>query len=173
MSSRYPAAEDLNALDFVLMFVPIESALIAALQKDSSLPEYALKKNVALLSPANFLATVRTVASVWQIHKQNTNAKLIADRAGHLYDKFVGFVDNLTQVRMRMEQANVSFNKAFSQLSEGPGNLVSQAQKLSDLGARHAKHLAANLIEKTTESDNPDDSNLDDSHLRLVKPEDE
>jgi DNA recombination protein RmuC len=170
---NYPAAEDLNALDFVLMFVPIESALIAALQKDSSLPEYALKKNVALLSPANFLATVRTVASVWQIHKQNTNAKLIADRAGHLYDKFVGFVDNLTQVRMRMEQANVSFNKAFSQLSEGPGNLVSQAQKLSDLGARHAKHLAANLIEKTTESDNPDDSNLDDSHLRLVKPEDE
>jgi len=87
---NYPDVEELNALDFVLMFVPIESALIAALQSDPTLPEYALKQRVALLSPANFLATVRTVASVWRVHKQNTNAQDIARRAGLLYDKFVG-----------------------------------------------------------------------------------
>jgi DNA recombination protein RmuC len=165
---NYPNVDELNALDFVLMFVPIESALIAALHEDPGLPEYALKKNVALLSPANFLATVRTVSSVWQIHKQNTNAQLIAERAGHLYDKFKGFVDNMAKVRMRMEQSNVSFDKAFSQLSEGPGNLVGQAQKLSDLGARHAKHLEAGLVEKANESDDSDDP-----LLRLVKPKDE
>ena len=165
---NYPAAEDLNALDFVLMFVPIESALIAALQKDSSLPEYALKKNVALLSPANFLATVRTVASVWQIHKQNTNAKEIAQRAGFLYDKFVGFTDNLRQVGGRLDQARKAYDDAFSQLTTGSGNLVGQTEKLRALGAKHAKQLEAGLVEKATENDDSDDS-----HLRLVKPEDE
>ncbi|MGB5487516.1 MAG: DNA recombination protein RmuC, partial [Lysobacterales bacterium] len=102
---NYPDVEELNALDFVLMFVPIESALIVALQKDPGLPEYALQQRVALLSPANFLATVRTVASVWQVHKQNTNAQDIARRAGLLYDKFVGFTENLKAVGMRLDQA--------------------------------------------------------------------
>mgnify|MGYP001555952230 CR=1 FL=1 len=102
---NYPDVEDLNALDFVLMFVPIESALIVALQTDPGLPEYALKQRVALPSPANFLATVRTVASVWKVHKQNTNAQDIARRAGLLYDKFVGFIENLKNVGMRLEQA--------------------------------------------------------------------
>ena len=87
------------------MFVPIESALIVALQTDPGLPEYALKQRVALPSPANFLATVRTVASVWKVHKQNTNAQDIARRAGLLYDKFVGFIENLKNVGMRLEQA--------------------------------------------------------------------
>ena len=144
---NYPDADELNALDFVLMFVPIESALIGALQHDSTLPEFALKNRVALLSPANFLATVRTVASVWQIHKQNTNAQDIAQRAGLLYDKFVGFTDNLKNVGARLNQAQQSFDKAYKQLSGGPGNLVNQTQMLSKLGARHNKQLEAGLVE--------------------------
>ncbi len=161
---NYPDVEELNALDFVLMFVPIESALIAALQCDPTLPEYALKHRVALLSPANFLATVRTVASVWRVHKQNTNAQEIAERAGRLYDKFVGFIDNLKAVGMRLDQAKKSFDDAYSQLSSGSGNLVVQTQKLSKLGARHAKQLDAGLVEK---------SEGDDAHLRLVKEDNE
>ena len=90
---RYAEVPELNALDFVLMFVPIESALIAALQADPELPEYALRNEVALLSPTNCLVTLRTVASVWSVHKQNTNAQEIARRAGLLYDKFAGFVE--------------------------------------------------------------------------------
>lgn len=167
-AKNYPGAEDLNALDFVLMFVPIESALIAALQTDSTLPEYALKNRIALLSPANFLATVRTVASIWQVHKQNTNARDIAQRAGLLYDKFVGFVDNLRQVGSRLEQARKAYDDAYSQLSTGAGNLVGQTEKLSLLGARHAKQLEAGLVEKALETDDSDDS-----RLRLVKPEEE
>ena len=160
---NYPDVESLNALDFVLMFVPIESALIAALQSDPTLPEYALKHRVALLSPANFLATVRTVASVWQVHKQNTNAQDIAVRAGLLYDKFVGFTENMKGVGMRLGQAQKSFDDAYNQLATGAGNLVGQTEKLSKLGARHAKQLDAGLVEKAVG---------DDSHLRLIKEDD-
>ena len=165
---NYPDVEELNALDFVLMFVPIESALIVALQSDPTLPEYALRNRVALLSPANFLATVRTVASVWRVHKQNTNAQDIARRAGLLYDKFVGFTENLKDVGMRLDQAKKSFNDAYNQLSSGAGNLVGQTDKLSKLGARHAKQLEEGLVEKALA-----DPLEDDSHLRLVKGEDE
>jgi DNA recombination protein RmuC len=165
---NYPDVEELNALDFVLMFVPIESALIAALQNDPGLPEYALQHRVALLSPANFLATVRTVASVWQVHKQNTNAQDIARRAGLLYDKFVGFIDNLKAVGTRLDQAQQSFHDAYNQLTAGAGNLVGQTEKLSKLGARHAKQLDAALVDKAV-----GDSLEDDGHLRLVKEQDE
>ncbi|MDH4020353.1 MAG: DNA recombination protein RmuC [Xanthomonadales bacterium] len=161
---NYPDVEELNALDFVLMFVPIESALIVALQRDPGLPEYALQQRVALLSPANFLATVRTVASVWQVHKQNTNAQDIARRAGLLYDKFVGFTENLKTVGMRLDQARKSYDDAYNQLTTGAGNLVGQTDKLSKLGARHAKQLEAGLVEKAIE-----DTEEDDSHLRLIK----
>ena len=165
---NYPDVEELNALDFVLMFVPIESALIVALQRDPGLPEYALQQRVALLSPANFLATVRTVASVWQVHKQNTNAQDIARRAGLLYDKFVGFTENLKAVGTRLGQAQKSFDDAYNQLTTGAGNLVGQTDKLSKLGARHAKQLEAGLVEKAV-----GDTLEDDSHLRLVKDKDE
>jgi len=161
---NYPDVEELNALDFVLMFVPIESALIVALQRDPGLPEYALQQRVALLSPANFLATVRTVASVWQVHKQNTNAQDIARRAGLLYDKFVGFTENLKTVGMRLDQARKSYDDAYNQLTTGAGNLVGQTDKLSKLGARHAKQLEAGLVEKAIE-----DTEEDDNHLRLIK----
>jgi len=169
---NYPDVEELNALDFVLMFVPIESALIAALQSDPTLPEYALQQRVALLSPANFLATVRTVASVWQVHKQNTNAQDIARRAGLLYDKFVGFTENLKAVGTRLDQARKSFDDAYGQLTTGAGNLVGQTEKLSKLGARHARHLDAGLVEKAV-GDELEEQLPDDGHLRLVKEEDE
>jgi len=165
---NYPDVEELNALDFVLMFVPIESALIVALQKDPSLPEYALQQRVALLSPANFLATVRTVASVWQVHKQNTNAQDIARRAGLLYDKFVGFTENLKNVGTRLDQARKAYDDAYNQLTTGAGNLVGQTDKLSKLGARHAKQLEAGLVEKAI-----DETLDDDSYIKLVKEEDQ
>jgi DNA recombination protein RmuC len=165
---NYPDAEELNALDFVLMFVPIESALIAALQSDSGLPEYALQHRIALLSPANFLATVRTVASIWRVHKQNTNAQEIARRAGFLYDKFVGFTENLKSVGMRLDQAQKAYHDAYSQLATGSGNLVGQTEKLSKLGARHAKQLDAALVEKAA-----DENILDDSLPHLVEDDEQ
>jgi DNA recombination protein RmuC len=143
---RYAEIPELNALDFVLLFMPIEAALIEALQGDPQLAEFALRNKVALLSPTNFLATMRTVASVWSVHKQNNNAQEIAQRAGLLYDKFAGFVENLQQVGDRLRQAQQSYDKAFSQLSTGPGNLLRQTENLRELGARNTKQLAPGLV---------------------------
>jgi len=144
----YPELPGLQALDFVLMFVPIESALIEALQADAELPAFALERKVALLSPTNLLATLRTVAAVWSIHKQNSNALEIAGRAGLLYDKFAGFVDNLRAVGDRLRQAQQSYDDAFSQLSVGAGNLLRQAEMLRDLGARNTRQIDPRLLEQ-------------------------
>ena len=145
---RYAEIPELNSLDFVLMFVPIEAALIGALQADPELAEFGLRNKVALLSPTNFLATMRTVASVWSVHKQNKNAQEIASRA----DKFAGFVINLQQVGERLRQAQLSYDDAFSQLSTGSGNLLRQTDMLRDLGARATKQLDAGLVEEAKES---------------------
>ncbi len=145
---RYSELPGLDALDFVLMFVPVEAALIAALQADPELPVFALNHRIALISPTNFLATMRTVASVWAVHRQNRNAHEIARRAGMLYDKFCGFVDNLQKLGDRLQQAQQSYDDTFSQLSTGAGNLVRQTEMLRELGARNTKQLAAGLSEQ-------------------------
>jgi DNA recombination protein RmuC len=149
---RYAEIPELNALDFVLMFVPIEAALIEALRADPELPAFALRHRVAVLSPTNLLATLRTVASVWMVHKQNTNAQEIAGRAGLLYDKFKGFADNLQNIGMRIRQAQESYDSALGQLSRGPGNLVRQVEMLRELGARNTKQLDPALLEADDET---------------------
>jgi len=146
---RYSELPGLDALDFVLMFVPVEAALIAALQADADLPIFALSHRIALISPTNFLATMRTVASVWAVHRQNRNAHEIASRAGLLYDKFHGFVANLQKIGERLGQAQQSYDEAFSQLSTGSGNLVRQAELLRQLGARNTRQLEAGLSEQS------------------------
>jgi DNA recombination protein RmuC len=158
---RYAEIPELNSLDFVLMFVPIESALIAALQAEPELAEFALRNKVALLSPTNFLATMRTVGSVWSVHKQNKNAQEIARRAGLLYDKFSGFVDNLQGVGDRLRQAQQSYDEAFSQLSTGSGNLLRQTDMLRELGARNTKQLDQKLLEQN-ENENSDGEDSED-----------
>ena len=149
---RYSELPELDSLDFVLMFVPIEAALIGALQAEPALAEFALRNKVALLSPTNFLATMRTVGSVWAMHRQDRNAQEIARRAGLLYDKFVGFVENLQGVGDRLRQAQLSYESAFGQLSTGSGNLLNQATLLKKLGARHSKELDPRLGEKADET---------------------
>jgi DNA recombination protein RmuC len=149
---RYTEVAELNALDFVLMFVPIEAALIEALQAEPELAEFALLNKVALLSPTNFLATMRTVASVWSVHKQNRNAQEIARRAGLLYDKFAGFVGNLQGVGERLSQAQQSYDRAYGQLTSGAGNLLRQTEQLRELGARSTRQLDRALLENDRDS---------------------
>lgn len=158
---RYAEIPELNSLDFVLMFVPIEAALIGALQADPALAEFALRNKVALLSPTNFLATMRTVGSVWAVHRQNRNAQEIARRAGLLYDKFAGFVDSLKLVGDRIGQAQQTYETALNQLSTGSGNLLRQAEMLKELGARNTKQINTQLAEQAIEAAevDPDDEN--------------
>lgn len=165
---RYAEVADLNALDFVLMFVPIESALIEALQTDPELPAYALENKVALLSPTNLLATLRTVGSVWAIHRQNTNAQEIAGRAGRLYDKFADFVTAMQQIGDRLRQAQESYDTALNRLSSGAGNLLRQAEMLKELGARASKQVDPRLGEDESVDSEDETAEPGTSGLKVV-----
>ena len=141
----YTALLDGRALDFVLMFVPVESALIEAVRTDAGLYEYALARNIAIVSPSTLLATLRAVSHLWKQEQRNRNAQEIAARAGKLYDKFVGFVDDLAGARHALSRAQGELDQAFLKLHTGKGNLVRQTEQLRELGARHQKSLPAGL----------------------------
>ncbi len=137
----YQNIEQLDSLDFVLMFVPVESAFLEAINAQPNLLEEAYKKNVLILSASNLLATLRTVMLLWQNENQNKNAQVIADKAGKMYDKFVGFVENLNDIKFRLDQADKAWYDAEKKLKTGRGNLITQADNLKQLGARNSKQL--------------------------------
>ncbi len=137
----YQNIEALNSLDFVLMFVPVESAYLEAINSHPKLLEEAYKKNVLIVSASNLLATLRTVMVLWQNENQNKNAQLIADRAGKMYDKLVGFVEDLNEIKSRLDQADSAWHNAENKLNSGRGNLIRQADQLKQLGARNSKQL--------------------------------
>lgn len=138
---NYADINDLNTLGFVVMFVPVEGALLTAMQHDPGLLEAAYKQNIIPLTASGLLVTLRTVMRLWQIEKQNKNAQEIADRAGLLIDKFTGFLDDFNGIRERLDQAHEAWHGANNKLVKGRGNLIRQAEQLSELGAKHSKQL--------------------------------
>jgi DNA recombination protein RmuC len=135
-----------SRLDYVIMFVPIEGALAVGLQADPELAGKAIERNVAIATPTTLMTVLRTVAAMWRVERQHQNAEQIAERAGRLYDKFVGFVGSLDDVGARIQQAQLAYDKAYAQLSTGTGNLVRQVETIKTLGARTKKALPAELV---------------------------
>jgi DNA recombination protein RmuC len=144
-SKDYQTAAGSN-LDYVIMFVPIEGALAAALQQDSALTGYAIESNVQIATPTTLMIALRTIANLWQVERRNRNADEIAKRAGLLYDKFVGFAANLEKVGTHLERARDSYTESVKQLSSGPGNIVRQVEQLKDMGARTNKSIPTALL---------------------------
>ncbi len=142
----YSALLEGRALDFVLMFVPVESALIEAVRADAGLYEYALARNIAIVSPSTLLATLRAASHLWKQEQRNRNAQEIAARAGKLYDKFVGFVEDLDNARNALSRAQGELDQAYAKLSSGKGNLLRQTEQLRELGARHQRSLPVGLV---------------------------
>ena len=140
-----------RTLDLVLMFVPVESALMEAVRADGGLYEYALERNIAIVSPSNLLVTLRAVAHLWKQEQRNNNAQEIAKRAGRLYDKFVSFNQDLEAARSALIKAQRELEQAIGKLRSGPGNLVRQAEQLRELGARNQKQLAADVLGEAME----------------------
>lgn len=142
---RYQDIEKLGTPDFVLMFMPIEGAYSLAVQRDPDLHGYAWGKKVVIVCPATLFATLRTIASLWRIESQNKNAQEIARQGGALYDKIVGFLEDMQGIGAQMRRAQTSYDQAMNKLSIGTGNLVSRAEKLKQLGAKTSKSLPGDL----------------------------
>ena len=152
-SKNYSSLYGIGSVDFVLMFVPIEPAFLLALKTAPNLYQEALAKNIVLVCPSTLMATLRTVAHLWRQDHQNRNALEIAKQCGTLYDKFVGFVDDLEKLGIRLDQAQTSYHDAFSKLKSGKGNLIRTAEKVRELGVKPSKNLSAPLIESSTDSE--------------------
>ena len=133
-----------QSVDYVIMFVPIEGALAEALRHDGKLTQYALEKNITLASPTVLMMALRTIANIWSVERRNKNAEEIAKRAGLLYDKVAGFVQNLEKLGAQLGSAQKSYETALGQLATGRGNVLSQVEALKTLGAKTSKKIEAN-----------------------------
>ena len=146
-SKNYQDLYGVGSIDFVLMFIPIEPAFLSAMRHAPEIYQDALKKNIVIVCPSTLLATVRTVAHLWRQEYQNKNAQEIARQCAMLYDKFVGFVEDLDKVGLRLEQAQSSYTDAVGKLKTGRGNLIRTAENVKKLGVKPNKSLPSKLTD--------------------------
>lgn len=143
---RYQDIEKLNSPDFVFMFLPVEGAFSLALQCDQELHSFAWGKKIALVCPSTLFASLMTIASLWRIERQNKNAQEIAQQAGGLYDKFLGFINDMQDIGDKIGKSNSAYENAMGKLSGGRGNLVARVEKLRKMGATTTKSLPKEVL---------------------------
>jgi DNA recombination protein RmuC len=138
---NYFSSLEFHTPDFVLMFIPIESSFSVALQADQELFNFAWERRIVLVSPTTLLATMRTVASIWKMDKQSQHAFQIAEESGKLYDKFKLFMDDMVKVGNQLNSTKHTYEDAMKKLVTGRGNLVHQAERLREMGAKNTKRI--------------------------------
>lgn len=143
-AKKYYSSDKLISPDFVMLFMPIEPAFALAFKLKPDLLQYAWEKNIALVSPTTLLTTLRTVAAIWKQEVRQKNAEEIAKRGGLLYDKFVSLISEFNEVGEKIDSAQKSHAQLLNKLSQGQGNLISQVEKLKELGAKTSKKLLDN-----------------------------
>ena len=152
-AKKYEDLYEMESPDFVLMFVPIETAFSIAINKDNSLYNKAFEQNIVIVTPSTLLATLRTIDSMWNNEKQQRNAIEIARQAGALYDKFEGFVGDLTRVGKKMDEAKTEYRGAMNKLVEGRGNIITSIEKLKKMGAKAKKSIPDPILKRAAEND--------------------
>lgn len=149
----YSSLKGLRSLDFVLLFMPIEAAFMAAFQGDEKLFNDAFEHKIVVVTPTTLLATLRTIQNIWRYEQQNENARLIADKAGALYDKIRGFVEDIEKLGNQLSTVQKTYDSIVNKLSSGQGNLLRQAGALEDLGVKVKKKLPKSLTEQMDAGD--------------------
>ena len=163
-SKNYQKLYQINAPDYVLMFVPIEPAFMLAIHADQDLMAWAVeKKNIVIVPTSTLLATISMVSSIWKQEDQKRNVLEIARQGGALYDKFVGFVDDLINVGKRLKSAKDSYDGAMNKLSTGKDNLVRKTENIKALGAKTSKSLPDSLIQRAITDDSGEASQSDEA----------
>ena len=161
----YEQLDGINSLDFVLLFIPIESAFMAAFDSDPSMFSRAYDKHIIVVSPTTLLATLRTVQTIWRYEHQNRNAEKIAAQAGGIHDQFARVLESLEEVGSSLEKAHDSWDRARSRFNRGRGNLVKRVQDLEKLGARTKRQLPGAMLADDEAESSPGDSAQEDPAL--------
>nr|WP_275855613.1 DNA recombination protein RmuC [Sulfurimonas sp. MAG313] len=144
---RYEDLVGLRSLDFVLLFMPIESAYMLALEDDSSFFQETIKQNIMVVGPSTLLVTLRTIEYIWRNERQEQNAQEIAEKAANLYDKFVGFVEDMEKIGGQLSKTQSSYDEAMKKLSLGTGNLIKRTEDMKKLGIKTKKKIDKKLLE--------------------------
>lgn len=142
------------ALDYVLLFIPIEPAFLEAVKTDTQLWKFAYDRKILLVSPTNLFAVLKIIADLWKVEQQNKNAIDIANKAGSLYDKFVLFLDNFEIVGKKITEAKNTYESALKQLSTGSGNVIGKIEELKKMGANTVKQLPDRILVELPEVKN-------------------
>ncbi len=150
-TKNYQNIHQIQSLDFVMMFLPIEPAYLLAIQKDPELWDFAYEKRILLISPTNLIASLKMVESMWRQEYQNKNVMEIARQSGALYDKFEGLISDLLNLGKKLDAAQGHYQTTLNKLSEGKGSLVSRVEKIKKLGAKTKKSLPVDLLDKAGE----------------------
>lgn len=158
---KYEDLYNMESPDFVLMFVPIETAFSIAINNDRNLYVKAFEKNIVIVTPSTLLATLRTIDSLWTNEKQRRNALEIARQAGALYDKFEGFISDLNRVGKKMDEAKGDYEDAMKKLHLGQGNLISRVHKLKKLGAKAKKSIPHANLQRALEDEDVEEPKLE------------
>lgn len=150
---KYEDLYEMESPDFVLLFIPIEPAFAIAINEDNTLYNKAFEQNIIIVTPSTLLATLRTIDSMWNNEKQQKNAIEIARQAGALYDKFEGFVGDLTKVGKKMDEAKTEYRGAMNKLVDGRGNIITSIEKLKKMGAKAKKSIPEAILKRAQEDD--------------------
>jgi len=133
---NYQNAQNINTPDFVLMFLPIEASFSVAVQGDSEIFGYAWERKIVIVSPTTLLATLRTISSIWKQENQTKNAQEIARLSGALYDKFIGFTEDMSRIKVNIDRTSGAYDDALRKMKDGSGNIIRTAEKIKELGAK-------------------------------------
>jgi DNA recombination protein RmuC len=141
----YSSLKGLRSLDFILMFMPIDAAFMAAFQADEKLFNTAFEKKIVVVTPTTLLATLRTIENIWRYERQNENSRQIADKAGTIYDKLRGFLEDFEKIGKQLDTVHSTYDGAMNKLTRGKGNLIRQAEGFVELGVKVKKEMPKSI----------------------------